>query len=83
VYCPQPNFSREAVEAKIQGSIFIEAVILRDGRPTQIRVVRGLGYGLDENAAAVVRKWRFKPAIGPDGNAAEVRIVIELAFRLY
>jgi periplasmic protein TonB len=83
VYCPQPNFSREAVEAKIQGSIFIEAVILRDGRPTQIRVVHGLGFGLDENAIEVVRKWRFKPATGPDGNAADVRMVIELAFRLY
>jgi len=83
VYCPQPNFSREAVEAKIQGSIFIEAVILRDGRPSQIRVVRGLGYGLDENAIEMVRKWRFKPATGPDGSAADVRMVIELAFRLY
>jgi len=83
VYCPQPNFSREAVEAKIQGSIFIEAVILRDGRPTQIRVVRGLGFGLDENAIEMVRKWRFRPATGPDGSAADVRMVIELAFRLY
>ncbi len=77
------SFRVTRLKRRFEGSIFIEAVILRDGRPTQIRVVRGLGYGLDENAAAVVRKWRFKPAIGPDGNAAEVRIVIELAFRLY
>jgi protein TonB len=83
VYCPQPSFSREAVDAKIQGSIFIEAVISRDGRPLQIRVLRGLGYGLDENARDIVRTWRFKPAIGPDGRAADVRMVIELAFRLY
>ena len=83
VYCPQPSFSREAVDAKIQGSIFIEAVISRDGRPLQIRVLHGLGYGLDENAREIVRTWRFKPAIGPDGRAADVRMVIELAFRLY
>ncbi len=82
-YCPQPSFSHEAVDAKIQGSIFIEALILRDGRPTQIRVVRGLGYGLDENAMEIVKKWRFKPAIGPDQRPADVRMVIELAFRLY
>lgn len=82
-YCPQPNFSREAVDAKIQGSIFIEALILRDGLPTQIRVLRGLGYGLDENATEIVKKWRFKPAIGPDQQPADVRMVIELAFRLY
>jgi TonB family protein len=83
IYCPQPSFSREAVDAKIQGSIFIEAVISRDGRPLQIRVLHGLGYGLDENAREIVRTWRFKPAIGPDGRAADVRMVIELAFRLY
>jgi TonB family protein len=83
VYCPQPSFSREAVDAKIQGSIFIEAVISREGRPLQIRVLHGLGYGLDENAREIVRTWRFKPAMGPDGRAADVRMVIELAFRLY
>jgi TonB family protein len=83
VYCPQPSFSREAVDAKIQGSIFIEAVISRDGRALQIRVLRGLGYGLDENARDIVRTWRFKPATGPDGHATDVKMVIELAFRLY
>ena len=83
VYCPQPSFSREAVDAKIQGSIFIEAVISRDGRPQQIRVLHGLGYGLDENAKEIVRTWRFRPAVGPDGRPADVRMVIELAFRLY
>jgi TonB family protein len=83
VYCPQPSFSREAVDAKIQGSIFIEAVISRDGRPLQVRVLHGLGFGLDENAIEIVRKWKFRPAIGPDGRASDVRMVIELAFRLY
>jgi TonB family protein len=83
VFCPQPSFSREAVDAKIQGSIFIEAVISRDGRTQQIRVLHGLGYGLDENAREIVRTWRFRPALGPDGRAADVRMVIELAFRLY
>jgi TonB family protein len=83
VYCPQPSFSREAVDAKIQGSIFIEAMISRDGRPLQLRVLHGLGFGLDENAVEIVRKWKFRPAIGPDGRAVDVRMVIELAFRLY
>lgn len=82
-YCPQPSFSREAVDSKIQGSIFVEAVILRDGRPTHIRVEHGLGYGLDENVIEIVKTWRFKPATGPDGRPSDVRMVIELAFRLY
>ena len=30
-----------------------------------------------------VKKWRFRPAMGPGGQAAEVRMVIEIAFRLY
>ena len=71
------------MDAKIQGSIFIEAVISRGGRPLQLRVLHGLGFGLDENAVEIVRKWKFRPAIGPDGRAVDVRMVIELAFRLY
>jgi periplasmic protein TonB len=83
MFCPQPNFSREAVDAKIQGSVFLRAVISADGRATQVRVLHGLGFGLDESAVTTVKTWRFKPAMGPDRQPAAVAMVIEIAFRLY
>jgi protein TonB len=83
LYCPQPQFSDEAVKAKYQGTVLLVAVITADGRATEIRVAKGLGLGLDEKAVEAVRTWRFRPALGPDGKPASVRQSIEVTFHLY
>jgi TonB family protein len=83
LYCPQPQFSDEAVKAKYQGTVLLVAVITSDGRATDIRVAKGLGLGLDEKAVEAVRTWRFRPALGPDGKPASVRQSIEVTFHLY
>lgn len=83
LYCPQPQFSDEAVKAKYQGTVVLVAVITADGRATDIHVSKGLGLGLDEKAVEAVRTWRFRPALGPDGKPASVRQTIEVTFHLY
>ncbi|MGH9689619.1 MAG: energy transducer TonB [Candidatus Acidiferrales bacterium] len=83
LYCPQPQFSDEAVKAKYQGTVLLFAIITADGRATDIRVTKSLGLGLDEKAVEAVRTWRFRPAAGPDGKPAAVRQMIEVTFHLY
>src|SRR5579872_6239771 len=83
LYCPQPQFSDEAVKAKYQGTVLLVAIITADGHATDIRVAKGLGLGLDEKAVEAVRTWRFRPALGPDGKPASVRQSIEVTFHLY
>jgi protein TonB len=83
LYCPQPQFSDEAVKAKYQGTVLLVAIITPDGRATDIHVSKGLGLGLDEKAVEAVRTWRFRPALGPDGKPATVRQTIEVTFHLY
>jgi TonB family protein len=83
LFCPSPQFSDEAVKAKYQGVVTLMVIIQADGRATDIHVSRGLGLGLDEKAIEAVRAWRFKPALGPDGRPAAVRMPIEVTFRLY
>jgi len=83
LYCPQAQFSDEAVKAKYQGTVLLAAIITADGRATEIHVVKSLGMGLDEKAMEAVRTWRFKAALGPDGRPAMVRAYIEVAFHLY
>ena len=83
LYCPQAQYSDEAVKAKYQGTVSLIAIITPDGRATDIHVVKGLGLGLDEKAVEAVRTWRFKPALGPDGKPAPVRQIIEVTFHLY
>ncbi|MGA7623982.1 MAG: energy transducer TonB [Candidatus Acidiferrales bacterium] len=83
IYCPQAQYSDEAVKAKYQGTVMLVAVITADGKATDIKVVKGLGLGLDEKAIEAVRTWRFKPAAGPNGRPAPVRQTIEVTFHLY
>jgi protein TonB len=82
VYCPNAEYSDDAVKAKYQGAVLVTALISTDGRVLDVRVVKGIGLGLDEKAVATVKTWRFMPAMGPDGRPAAVEQTIELDFRL-
>lgn len=84
VYCPTPQYSDAGFKLKIQGEVVLDAIIGVDGRVTSARVVKGIGYGLDEEAVkAATQIWRFKPAMGPNGQPAVVRMLIDVDFRLY
>lgn len=83
LYCPQAQYSDEAVKAKYQGTVEIIAIITPDGRATEIQILKGVGLGLDQKAIEAVRTWRFSPALGPNGKPAPVRQVIEVTFHLY
>jgi protein TonB len=83
LYCPNPQFTGEAIKAKVAGTVLISAIITADGRATNIRIVRGLGFGLDDNAIEAVRHWRFRPALGPDHKPAAVVAPIEVIFHIY
>ena len=79
---PDPDYTEEARRAKTQGTCILWMIVDAAGRPRDIRVVRGLGYGLDTKAIEAVKQWRFQPAL-KDGKAVNVQISVEVAFRLY
>jgi protein TonB len=83
LYCPDPLYSDEARKAKYQGTVVLNVIITTDGRAVNITVAKGPGLGLEENAIEAVKKWRFKPAIGPSGKPVNVSIPIEVSFRLF
>ncbi len=83
LYCPQAQYSDEAVKAKYQGTVELLAIITPDGRAIDIQVLKGVGLGLDQKAVEAVRTWRFRPALGPNGQPAPVRQIIEVTFHLY
>jgi len=82
-YQPAPEYSEEARKTKYQGAVVVEGVINLDGRVTDIKVVKGVGMGLDENAVAAVKTWRCNPASGPGGKPVRTLVPIEVTFRLY
>jgi TonB family protein len=57
-------------------------IVDSSGRPRDIRVVRGLGFGLDAKALEAVKQWKFQPAL-KDGKPVDVQISVNIDFRLY
>lgn len=65
---PDLEITDEARKAAIEGTITVSVDIDDKGRPVKVRVVKGLGYGLDENCVAAWMKTRWKP--GRSGDQA-------------
>jgi TonB family protein len=82
IYSPEPSFSEEARKVKFQGIVMLMVVVGTDGRPYNIRVRQSLGMGLDEQAIAAVRNWRFRPATFR-GQPIATQIAVQVDFHLY
>ena len=80
VYCPDPAYTEDAIKAKFHGSVVLQLIVGPDGLPTNIQILKTPGLGLDEKAIEAVRKWRFKPALGPQGKPVAVVIPIQITF---
>ena len=79
---PDPEYTEEARRAKTQGTCTLWLIVDATGHPRDIRVVHGLGFGLDAKAMEAVKQWRFDPAL-KDGRPVSVQISVEVEFRLY
>jgi TonB family protein len=77
----EPEYSQEARFAKYAGTVLVYLEIRPDGIPQNIRIVKGLGLGLDESAIASIEKWRFRPGT-KDGVPVTVAAHVEVNFRL-
>jgi len=79
----QPQYSADAMRAKLQGVAVLSGIVGVDGTLHDIRVVRSLdpAFGLDREAIACVRQWRFRPGTR-HGKPVAVYVTIEVAFNL-
>jgi len=82
IHSVEPQFSAQAREANHQGTVAIQLIVDSQGFPQDVRVARRLGMGLDEEAVAAVRQYRFKPAMY-EGHPVPVQMIIEVEFRLH
>ena len=75
------QYTEDARRKAVTGDVILEIVITSDGSVGDIKVLRGLGYGLDERAVAAVRNWRFAPAQRL-GIPVDVIVEVEVEFSL-
>jgi TonB family protein len=83
IHDPRPGYTSQAMQAKVQGIVLLEAVVLPDGSVGPVRVARSLDqrFGLDEEAVRTIRRWRFLPGMRGSKPVA-VRVGIEMTFTI-
>ena len=64
------------------GGCVTTEVVDSKGNVTDAQVVKPLGMGLDQNAVATVKTWKFKPALR-NGTPVPVKVMVEVSFRLF
>jgi TonB family protein len=78
---PRPVYSEEGRQLKIEGEVLLQVVFSATGQIRIMKVMRGLGHGLDESAVRAAEKIQFKPAL-KDGHPADSVAVIHVEFQL-
>lgn len=81
VYKPTPNYTDDARAQHIEGEVMLEVEFTAAGQVRVLRVVRGLGHGLDEMAQRAAEQIRFKPATSK-GTPVDFRANLTILFRL-
>jgi TonB family protein len=73
----EPKYTKQAIKAKIEGTVTLYAEVDPRGHPINIRVVHGLGHGLDQNSVEAASQWRFEPGYKGD---KPVTVETQIAF---
>ncbi|HST10129.1 MAG TPA: energy transducer TonB [Terriglobales bacterium] len=77
---PTPAYTDEARKARVEGEVLLEVVLEASGKVKVLRVVRGLGHGLDESAVRAAEQINFKPALR-DGQPSDSTAVLHIIFQ--
>jgi protein TonB len=79
-----PKYTPDAMRAKIQGMVELEAVVGANGIITEVRISKSLdrAYGLDEEAIKTAKQWLFRPGRF-QGQNVPVVVIIQMEFRLH
>ncbi len=78
---PRPAYSEEARRRKIEGEVLVEVVFMASAKVRVLRVVQGLGHGMDEAAIQAAANIRFKPA-ERDGRPVDSPAIVRILFKL-
>src|SRR4030095_2035538 len=79
----RPNYTADAMRAKVQGVVVLECVVRPDGSVTDVQVIRSLDstFGLDQEATQAAQQWRFAPGTRM-GEPVSCLVSIEVTFTL-
>jgi periplasmic protein TonB len=81
----QPKYTGQAMRAKVQGTVELEAVVLPNGAVGELRVMKSLDrfHGLDAEAMTAAREWLFAPGRDREGRPIPVIVTLIIEFRIH
>jgi len=78
---PKPNYTEEGRKLKIEGEVRLEVQFTASGEVRVIRILQGLGHGLDEQAVRAAQEIKFKPA-QREGKPVDSNATLHIIFQL-
>jgi TonB family protein len=77
------NYTKEALQAHIEGTVTMSVVVQNDGKIGEVTVTQSLDtvYGLDDAAVTAIKQWEFAPGT-KDGKPVAVRVDVEMSFHM-
>lgn len=77
----KPDYTEDGRRRNLEGDVVLEIVVRRDGSVGDVKLLQGLGGGLDQRAIDAVRQWRFSPATR-QGVPVDVMVEVAVEFKL-
>jgi TonB family protein len=75
VVYPDPPVSGADVPSGVQGDVIVEVTIDAQGNVVETRLLKGIGYGIEQKVLQVLQRWRFHPAVRDGVTIASQHIV--------
>jgi protein TonB len=76
------KYPSQAQRMGLEGKVFVEFVVGKDGRITDVKVLRGIGAGCDEEAIKVLKNSPAWTAGRQRGRPVRQRMVLPITFKL-
>jgi protein TonB len=77
----EPYYPPTAVDARLQGLVILEAIVDRDGKVAEVKVLRSASPLLDREAVLAVKQWRYSPLV-LNGQRERFVLTVMLSFNL-
>jgi protein TonB len=77
----QPGYTEDALAAAVEGKVRVQLTVDATGKVIDVRLIAGLGHGLDEAALAAARRATFEPALHC-GKPTQATFTIAMRFKL-
>jgi protein TonB len=77
----RPVYSPIAQRQRVEGTVLLTALISENGQVLDVKVLKGVGFGLDDAAARAMRSTRFSPGV-KDGKRVKTWFPQQITFKL-